>query len=235
MAVIAAVHWAVICACVWSDRVWRDSHSSCKSSAALLLKMEQHTILSFVNLSPWPPSFSLPCSSAHCLAILSVLLCLGCCFPVSSVSVPSSPSLLSMARSPVLTDRQRERDGISVTESSGTQWPQLPNRWGDNWLNESPYTLTHFLLASSSWCSSGPAVEAFGAGAHRLILMAPLLHYIDVIVSVLKTINYLEFTFKNKVTTRRIVLQRVFLAKSQHIGYLPIIFLFTFVLFFQTM
>lgn len=61
--------------------------------------------------------------------------------------------------------------------------------------------------------------------------MAPLLHYIDLILSVLKTINYLEFTFKNKVTTR-IVLERVLLAKSQHIGYLPIIFLFTFFFFF---
>lgn len=51
MAVMAAVHWAVICARVWSDHVRRDSCSSCKSSPALLLKMEQHTILSFVNLS----------------------------------------------------------------------------------------------------------------------------------------------------------------------------------------
>ena len=51
MAVMAAIHRAVICARVWSDRVWRDSHSSCKSSPALLPKMEQHTILAFVNLS----------------------------------------------------------------------------------------------------------------------------------------------------------------------------------------
>lgn len=142
MAVMAAVHWAVICARVWSDRVWRDSHSSCKSSPALLLKMEQHTILSLsicLPLSLWPPSLPHPCSSFYCLTLFGLSFFFS---PVSSVNAPSSPSPLSMPRPPSVTDRQRDHACGSVTEPSGTQWPQLPHRWSDKWLNEPPYTLT---------------------------------------------------------------------------------------------
>lgn len=71
-----------------------DSHSSCKSSLALLLKMEQHTILWSIclTLSLRLPSLPRPCSAFYRLFILCPLC------PTSSVSAPSSPSLLSMQR-----------------------------------------------------------------------------------------------------------------------------------------
>lgn len=163
MAVMAAVHWAVICACVWSDVVWRDSHSSCKSSPALLLKMEQHTILSLsicLPLSLWPPSLPHPCSYFYCLSILSVLLYLGCrFFPVSSVSAPSLLGLLLKPRPPhSLTDRESMTAALSQSPVAHGG----PSSHNDEVINDLMSLLTH--SPTETWgrlfflCQGAPVV-----------------------------------------------------------------------------
>lgn len=98
--------WFVLC--VWSDRVRRDSLSSCKSSPALLLKMEHTILCQFVSLTSLFFSHPFFFFFFYCLHSLTYL-CLGCSWvPVSSISVPSSPIFLSKPRPHThwLTDRE---------------------------------------------------------------------------------------------------------------------------------
>lgn len=140
----STVQWFVL---VWSDRVWRASHSSCKSSSALLLKMEQHTVLSFVDLSS---AFSLtslsssPCRSFYCLSVR--VLCFGCCFclcPVCQCALLPEPSVRAGApRS--LTDREP----MTAALSQGPVAHSGPDYHTDEVINGLMSFLTH----------SGPAV-----------------------------------------------------------------------------
>lgn len=142
---MTAVCWAVICARVWSDRVRRDPHSSCKSSPAPLLKMEQHTIPSVVHLSSafsQPPSCFHPSSLLYCLSVLSPVVCLGRrVFPILSVRVPAFAVDCEAPRS--LTDGESVTG--SVTGPSGSRWPQDQHWWSDKWLNEPRLASYKFL------------------------------------------------------------------------------------------
>lgn len=98
--------WFVLC--VWSDRVRRDSLSSCKSSPALLLKMEHTILCQFVSLTSL--FFSHP--FFFFFFIVSIPL------PTSVWVVVEFPSRLSVcpprpsfyqSRGPTLTDWQTER------------------------------------------------------------------------------------------------------------------------------
>lgn len=157
MAVMAAVCCLVICAHVWSDRVWRDSRCSCKSSPARLLKMEQHTILSFVNLSSVfsltslsssPPS-SL-CSPSHSVGSA------GC--SRSSLSVYPPPTAFCQCCGPTLSDRQRGYKSCSVTGPGRSQWPRLTTQM--NWqMALWAFVLSYPLKRASCLCFSAPAVS----------------------------------------------------------------------------
>lgn len=89
--------------------------------------------------------------SLHSNTYSSLTLC-GLVFFSSRLSVHPPHPDFCWCWGPTLTDRQRDHDSGSVTECSGTQWPQLQHWWGDKWLNEPPYTLTHWdprrILAS---------------------------------------------------------------------------------------
>lgn len=100
-----------------------DSHSSSKSSPALLLKMEQHTILSSVNLSSvlTPTCLSSPLllllASVHSSTLLLYrLICQCALFAKPSVGAEAPRSL---------TDR--ETMTAAVSEPSGVQWTQDPH------------------------------------------------------------------------------------------------------------
>lgn len=131
--------WFVL---VWSVRVWRDSHSSCKSSPALLLKMEQHTILFFLPiclpLSLHPPSLPHPRLSVR------TLFCAFTLRPVCQCALLSEPAVSAEAPHS-LTDREPVRTTLSHGPG-GSHWPCLLHRWGVKWLNELLYTLTHWDL-----------------------------------------------------------------------------------------
>lgn len=87
----------------------KDSHSSCKSSLALLLKMEQHTILSFVNLSSDLPLFLTPAPlfivSAFSQSFLCRLICQCALLADPSVDAEAPHSLTDretmLSQSPV--------------------------------------------------------------------------------------------------------------------------------------
>lgn len=110
-----------------------DSHSSSKSSAALLLEMEQHTILSSVNLSSvlTPTCLSSPLllllASVHSSTLLLYRLICQC-------ALLAKPSVGAEApRS--LTDGETMTAALS--RSPVAVQPQHPHCWGDKRFNES--------------------------------------------------------------------------------------------------
>lgn len=101
-----------------------DPHSSSKSSPALLLEMEQHTVLSSVNLSSVltqtclsSPLLLLLASAHSSAALLCRLICHCALLAKPSVGAEAPRSL---------TDRETMTSG-SVSEPSGVQWPQHPH------------------------------------------------------------------------------------------------------------
>lgn len=105
-----------LCSCLTSDRVWRDSHGSCKSSPALLLKMERHTILAYVVP---PPQLAFLWS----LHSLEVSLCFGLL-----LLVPPSRLSVQRRRGLALTDGQRGHGGSHADDGMNDLTSLLSHR-----------------------------------------------------------------------------------------------------------
>lgn len=115
----------------------KDSHSLCKSFVTLPVKMEQHTILSFVNLSlafhtppPFFPTPALLLSSLDSPFFLCRLVCQGALLAEPSVDAEAPHSL---------TDRETVTVGLSQSSVAHSG----PSTHTDEVINDLMSLFTH--------------------------------------------------------------------------------------------